>query len=51
MRGALEQLPGVADFDVQPGQAAIKVSYDPSKTNLQQVLDGMKAAGQPAKPK
>lgn len=51
MRGALEKIPGVEDFDVQAGRADIKVSYDPSKTDVRQVLEGMKAAGQPAKRK
>lgn len=51
MRGALEKLPGVSGCDVQPGKAEITVSYDPARTNVQQVLDGMQAAGQPAKVK
>ncbi len=51
MRGALEKLPGVAGADIQQGQADIKVSYDPSKTNVEQLLAGLKAAGEPAKQK
>lgn len=51
MRGALEKMPGVAAADVQPGQTDIKVAYDPSKTNVEQLLAGLKAAGEPAKTK
>jgi copper chaperone CopZ len=51
VRGAVEKMPGVSACDVQAGKADIKVSYDPSKTNPEQLLEGMKAAGQPAKAK
>ncbi len=51
MRGAVEKMPGVSGCDVQAGKADIKVSYDPSKTNAEQLLAGLKAAGQSAKTK
>lgn len=51
MRGAVEKMPGVSACSVEPGKADIKVSYDPSKTNPDQLLEGLKAAGQPAKAK
>lgn len=51
MRGAVEKMPGVADCDVAAGKSDIKVSYDPSKTNVEQLLAGLKAAGQSAKAK
>lgn len=49
MRGVLEKVPGVRDFEVEAGKADIKVSYDPSKTSVDAVLAGMKAGGEPAK--
>lgn len=51
MRGALEKLPGVSGAEVEPGKADVRVSYDPAKTNVEQLLQGLKAAGEPAKAK
>lgn len=51
MRGVLTELPGVATVDVQPGNPEIVVAYDPETTDVEAVLAGMKAGGQPAKRK
>lgn len=51
MRGALEKLPGVKGAEITAGNAEITVHYDPSTTNVDKVLEGMAAAGEPAKKK
>lgn len=48
MRGALEKMPGVAGAEVKAGEAEIVVHYDSKATNVDAVIDGLKAAGQPA---
>ena len=51
MRGALEGMAGVSDVEVEAGKADVKVAFDPAKTSVEQLLAGMKAAGQSAKSK
>jgi len=48
VRGALEKLPGVTGSDIEAGQAEIVVHFDPAKTDVQKVLAGLLAAGEPA---
>ena len=51
VRGALEKLPGVKGADIKAGNAEITVHYDASATNVDKVLAGLAAAGEPAKQK
>lgn len=49
MRGAIRKLPGIGEIDVKAGKAEIRVTYNPDVTDVDKLLAGMKAAGQPAK--
>lgn len=51
MRGTLEKLPGVKGAEIKAGNAEIVVHYDAETTNVDKVLEGMAAAGEPAKKK
>ena len=51
MRGALEKVPGVKGAEIKAGNAEITVHYDASVTNVDKVLEGMAAGGEPAKKK
>jgi copper chaperone CopZ len=51
VRGALEDLPGVKESEIAPGQREIVVRYDPAQTTVAQLLSTLAAAGRPAKPK
>lgn len=49
MRGAIRKLPGTGEITVKAGKAEIRVAYDPKVTDVDKLLAGMEAAGQPAK--
>ena len=51
MRGAVRKLEGVSGIEVEPGSPDVVVSYDPNVTTAEEVLAGMRAAGQGAKAK
>jgi allophanate hydrolase subunit 1 len=51
VRGALEQLPGVRETEIAPGNRNVVVRYDPQQTTVGRMLEGLAAAGRPAKPK
>ncbi len=51
MRGALEKLPGVKGADMKAGNPEIVVRYDPASITVEKVVEGLAAAGQPAKRK
>lgn len=51
MRGALDKVPGVKGAEIKAGDPEIVVHYDPATTNVEAVLAGLAAAGEPAKPK
>jgi copper chaperone CopZ len=51
VRGALEELPGVGETEIAPGERDVVVRFDPARTSVAQLLDGLAAAGQPARAK
>jgi copper chaperone CopZ len=51
VRGMLTKMPGVAGAKVEAQNADIVVTFDPTITNADAVIDGLKAGGQPAKKK
>jgi copper chaperone CopZ len=51
VRGMLTKMPGVAGAKVEAQNTDIVVTFDPTITNAQAVIDGLKAGGQPAKKK
>lgn len=51
MRGALAKIPGVKGAELTAGKPDLEVVYDPNETNVDKVLAGLKAAGEPAKAK
>ncbi|MBK8098645.1 MAG: hypothetical protein IPK26_16155 [Planctomycetes bacterium] len=51
MRATLEKLPGVKGAEITAGNAEITVHNDPATTNVDKVLEGMAAGGQPAQKK
>jgi len=51
VRGALDDVPGVKGADINVGKAEIVVRYDAAATTVEKVLEGLAAAGEPAKKK
>ena len=49
MRGVIGKLPGTGKIDVSAGKADITVAYNPEVTDVDKLLAGMAAGGQPAK--
>tara|TARA_R110002096_G_scaffold7855_3_gene33658 strand:+ start:4172 stop:4321 length:150 start_codon:yes stop_codon:yes gene_type:complete len=47
----LTKMPGVAGAKVEAQNPDIVVTFDPTVTNAETVIDGLKAGGQPAKKK
>ncbi len=51
MRGALEPVSGVTKVDIAIGDANFKVTYDPAKVKLDDLLKKLEEAKEPAKNK
>ncbi len=51
VRGALEPVPGVANVKIEQGKTDFQVSYDPAKVKLDDLLEKLRKAGEPAKKK
>lgn len=51
MRGALEPIPGISKVDIQAQKKDFTVHYDASKTNVEQMLEVLKAKGESAQVK
>ena len=49
MRGALEPVDGVSKVEITEGEQPFKVTYDPSKVKIDELLDKLAKAGEPAK--
>ena len=51
MRAALKPLDGVSAVEVEPGDPALRVVYDPKRIALERILTALYKGGEPAKPK
>jgi copper chaperone CopZ len=49
VRDALEDLAGVTETEIQPGDRNVVVRYDSAKVSVEQMLAALATAGRPAK--
>ena len=51
MRGALEPVDGVTKVEITEGEKPFKVTYDPNKVNVDDLLEKLAKAGETAEKK
>jgi copper chaperone CopZ len=49
VRGALEDVPGVKEIEVAPGDPKVLVRFDPAQVSIETLLGKLAEAGRPAK--